>query len=653
MAVSISISIAQNSQSIANNTSNVTVKVIASWNYGSWNGYSKPGWLKIDGTTYNFTSSFNTGQSTSGSQTLFTKPVNISHAANGTKTLSCSASYTSGVSSGTVTASASKVLTTIPRASDLTVADGTLNTAQTLTISEKASAFTHKLYYSCGNANAYILGSSSATSDALSVSWTPPLSLAEQNTTSAAVSIKFTLETYNGSTMIGYKSYTKTFAIPESVVPSMSFTVQDDTGYLAVYGAYVQSKSKIKIDVTAAGVYGSSISAYNIIADGKTYTTDSITTDIIAGSGTLTVNVTVTDSRGRTKTSSQTIQVLAYEPPKITAMKVKRSDSNGESNSTGAYLTVVFSAEVTALNNKNGAGYIVQYKKVSEATYTSVEVTAYTDNYSVVDGQFTFPADTASSYDVQLLLADRFVSVGRSGSGSSASALFSMFKKGLGWAFGKVAELENTLEVNFEALFYKVATFKDKVVFKAETSFQKAVTIKNMVNILIENANGTPRNVMHMTATNNLKIGYDSYAEAEGSTDICGNYINLMALNGLHLNGKPVIQIEKLWTNASPTSSFAAQTLSLSLNSGSIVCIESRYATTNSRTICTFCLVEQMGEIVRLSSSWTVTFSTRMFAVKTTGIEFGDCAVVTFNGSASTSNAILIPIRIFEIKGVI
>ena len=120
MAVSIVIDITQNSQSVANNTTNVTVKVNAKWTGGSYNLLEKSGSCTIDGTKYTFTSPFNTGRTTSGSCNLYTKTLNITHVSDGTKTLYVSASYTSGVSSGTVVASTGVNLTTIPRKSTLT-----------------------------------------------------------------------------------------------------------------------------------------------------------------------------------------------------------------------------------------------------------------------------------------------------------------------------------------------------------------------------------------------------------------------------------------------------------------------------------------------------------------------------------------------------
>ena len=453
MAVSISISIAQNSQSVANNTSNVTVKVTAKWTYGSRNANSKSGWLTIDGTKYTFSSSFNTGQSTSGSKVLYEKTVNVTHSSDGTKTLKCSASYTSGVSSGTVTASASKALTTIPRKSTLSVANGTLGTAQTLTITEKAAAFYHRVSYKCGTAASYIWGSSDTMSSTLSGSWTPPLSLAKQNTTGTSVSATFTLSTWTGSggSLVGSNTYTRTFTIPASVKPSVSIAVSDPTGYATKYGAYVKGKSKIKVVTTPdlTNAQGATIKTYSVSANGSTYTKADITTEVVASTGTLTISSTVKDSRSRTASASTTISAIAYSAPKFTSMAVKRS---GDGNS----LIVTFNSSVSSLNNKNTAVYTIQYKKTTETEYCDpITLSDYTGNYAVSGGTYTFAADSTSSYDVLLTVTDDFGSIDRLATGSSISKLWSIFSKGKGIALGKLAEIADAFEVAWNSYFRK------------------------------------------------------------------------------------------------------------------------------------------------------------------------------------------------------
>ena len=152
MAVSISLAITQNSQSITNNTSSVTVAVTAKWTYGSWNNTGNAtGSITIDGTKYNFTGvTFNAGRKTTGSQVIMTKTATVKHNTDGTKTLSCSAVLVSGVSSGTVTCSGSKKLTTIPRATTPTLSSTSvfMESQVTIGLDRANSSFTHDLAYS-------------------------------------------------------------------------------------------------------------------------------------------------------------------------------------------------------------------------------------------------------------------------------------------------------------------------------------------------------------------------------------------------------------------------------------------------------------------------------------------------------------------------
>lgn len=447
MAVSISIAITQNSQSIDDNTSNVTVKVNASWTYGSYNKLDKPGYLIIDGTKYTFETPFNTGQTTSGSGTIFTKTVNVSHNSDGAKTLACSASYTSGVSSGTVTTSASKVLTTISRKSTLTVSNGTLGTAQTLTVTRKSSSFTHTITYVCGTASGTIATKSSSTS----ISFTPPLSLASQNTTGTNVSIKYTITTYNGSTSIGSNVYTKSCTIPASVKPSCTVSVSDSTGLAGKYGAYVKGMSKLKIVVTPTTSYGSAIASYKVTANGATYTAASFTTGVLKSSGTLEVDATVTDKRGRSGSATQSITAIEYTPPIIIKLAVHRCNEDGTENIQGEFVKAAFSAAVTALNNQNTALYTLKYKASSEADFTELTLDELSGNYTVTDHEYIFPADSSSSYEVELTVSDNHNSTTRSTAASTGFALMHFGADGRSLGLGKLAE--NPLDIGLDTRF--------------------------------------------------------------------------------------------------------------------------------------------------------------------------------------------------------
>lgn len=457
MAVSISLSITQNSQNITNNTSNVTVKVTAHWTGGSYNhvvnaaGVAQAkGWVKIDGTSYDFDSTFNDSKTQTGSKVVCTKTVNVTHASDGKKTLNCSASYSTGVASGTVTASASKVLTTIPRKSTLAASNGTLGVQQKLTVTRQATSFTHTITYKCGTATGTICTKSSSES----INWTPPMDLAKQNTSGTSVSITFTITTYSGSTSVGSNTKTISCSIPADVKPTCVVAVTDPTGVYDQYNAYVQGLSKFKVTVTPTTAYNSAIGTYKTTANGKTYTDSSFTTDLLASSGNLKVSATVTDKRGRSGSDSETITVLPYSKPSIIRLSVRRCNADGTVNEEGECVQVSFSATVSSINGRNSASYILKYKRSTEDTFTEIELDEYADIFNVTDGSCQFDADTGSSYNVELDVIDNHGNVARATTASTAYVLMHWNTAGDGMGIGKVSEMSGVLDIGMKTRLY-------------------------------------------------------------------------------------------------------------------------------------------------------------------------------------------------------
>lgn len=445
MGVSISISsITQNSQSIANNTSNVTVKLTAKWTYGTYNHYGYAnGYLIIDGTKYTFSNVIiNPNRTTSGSQTLITKTVDVKHGDDGTKTLSCSASFNTDLdSTGILTTSATKTLTTIPRKSTLSVGNGTLGTAQTLTVTRKSSSFTHTITAKCGSASATVCTKSSNTS----VSFTPPLTWASQNTTGISVSVAYTITTYTGNTNVGSNSYTKTCSIPASVKPSCTISVTDPTGYKDKYGAYIKGYSKFKITVTPTMSYSSPIASYKVVANGSTYTKANSTTAVLKSSGTLSINATVTDKRGRTSTAATaTASVLDYAKPKISKLSVGRCNADGTANDQGESVKVSYGYSISSLNNQNSSTCVLQYKKASDSEYITPS------DFDASAGSYIFEADTGSSYDVLMTVTDNLSTTTKTTSVSTAFTIMHWKASGYGMAIGKISELDNVFDIGMQ-----------------------------------------------------------------------------------------------------------------------------------------------------------------------------------------------------------
>ena len=441
MAVTLSLSIVQNSQSTANNTSNVTVSATAKWTYGSYNATGQcTGTLTIDGTDYDFSGiTFNTGKTTSGSEVVMTKTVNVKHNDDGTKKLSCSAEFVTGVSSGTVTASASKTLTTIARASQPTVSSSSVDmgSAVTITTNRASSSFTHDLAYSFAGGSYVTI----RTGVGASYSWTTPdLASKIPNATSGTVTIRCI--TKNGSTTVGTKTVTMTLKVPTTVVPTISAvaTVEDTSGLAAQFGAYVKTKSTIKTTITAAGAKGSTIKSYSTTFNGKTYTGSSWTSSAVTASGSLSLVTTVTDSRGRTAKKTTTITVLDYAKPSINALEVYRVNATGAADQDGIYIAVRYKYGVTSLNSKNTADMVVQYKQSTATEWSNLLTgTAMSADTAALPTSPTFSTDY--QYDVRMTVTDWF---GESDTWTtqlqSGAVILDISADGLGISFGKTCE---------------------------------------------------------------------------------------------------------------------------------------------------------------------------------------------------------------------
>ena len=149
--------------------------------------------------------------------------------------------------------------------------------------------------------------------------------------------------------------------IPAIAKPSVAVEVDDATGHLDTYGAFVQGWSKLKITASPSLSYNSPIKAYEITADGKTYTTSPVTTEPVQSSGTLKITAKVTDARSRTSEPGSTdILVLKYSKPSVNVIAY-RCNSSGTADAEGAYMKIGFTTTIANLNGKNRATYTIKY----------------------------------------------------------------------------------------------------------------------------------------------------------------------------------------------------------------------------------------------------------------------------------------------------
>lgn len=414
MAWETRILVTENWQDLQNAYTNVTFTFQArrtDYSVNSWNNYGQAYWQIAAGGSssgnnyFNFT--WNYGQNEWF--TIASWTTSIKHNSDGTYSSYAEALCYTGLDNiGTLTARTNYTLTTIPRESSISSITGdTIGSNITVNISRQSSSFTHQVWWRInGTGNWTSLGTNFGTS----CTFTLPMSVCNSVTQSTTCTLNIAIRAISGGSYVGGEVWSsKTVNVPSSVVPSFSsIGVSEAVSSVASLGIYVQSKSKLNLSINgASGSYGSWITAYSISVDGQNIYAASGTTNVINGSGNLTITARITDSRGRQASKTTTINVKAYSAPRLTSYSATRQ-------STPTNVSVVASGSITSLLNgstqKNSLTYVVKYKQSSASSYTSVTVKSGGLSFSNLSRTLT-NIDSTKSYDIQLVLSDYFSSV--------------------------------------------------------------------------------------------------------------------------------------------------------------------------------------------------------------------------------------------------
>lgn len=341
-------------------------------------------------------------------------------------------------------------LYTIPRKSSASMGAATMGSASTISITRASSSFTHTLTYAFGSASGTISTKTSATS----VSWTPPLTLANQVPNSTSGTVAITCYTYNGSTLIGSTTCTATLSVPASVKPSFTSLMASrvDGSVPSSWGIYVQGKSKATISIGGAtGSYGSTISAYSITGGGYSSTSSSFTTGFLTSTGTITFTGKVMDSRGRWSAErTVSIYVVAYSPPTASGYSVQRCNSSGTVTANGTYGKGQVTFAYSSCSSKNTVTTKTYYKRSSASSYTDASK-SFTSGTAFVFGGGNLSVDY--TYDIKFEITDAFGTVSVVLTLSTAAVLMDFKAGGTGIGIGKVSETDNLLDCAFNAKF--------------------------------------------------------------------------------------------------------------------------------------------------------------------------------------------------------
>ena len=463
-------SFTENSTNVANNTSNVTCKATFSSGNGNWST-SYPSTLTIywhdNRENYNrqvASISFagmpaNTSKTASGT-------INVTHNDDGKLSGYAYAKFTKGstttswaCNSGGVTTN-NTALTTIARASQPSINTCPNNTpdfniGDTIKIhmNRKSTAFTHTVTLYFGNYS-YQIATGVTDNCTLNTS-TIANNLYQQIPNANVGEGNITVQTYNGSTLIGSK-YCLFYAHVVNSNPTFNKAYLDtNSATTAITGnnqQIIRNNSTLRVNITNAEAKNyATLSRATVQINGATYTATLSGSSATFNIGVLNVSdninaiVSVVDSRGITTSQNLPITILNWELPTAIINLQRENNFYSETN-------INVNAEYSSLDSKNTITIKVRYKKVSDTTYSS-----YTNLQDDVTRQFTL--DNNYEWNIQVLLQDKLGSTTYNLvlSRGIPIAFFDRLKRSLG--INCFPEDSESLEVDGENILTRIAGY--------------------------------------------------------------------------------------------------------------------------------------------------------------------------------------------------
>jgi hypothetical protein len=296
--------------------------------------------------------------------------------------------------------------------------------------------------------------------------------------------LRFTFRTYSDSGYssqigdAGYKEISLSIPNISATQPTATMTLSPVTALASPFNTlYIKGRTKVDANFTnGAGKYGASIKSYTMSVNGKSYGSP-YTSEYLTTEGSVTVTGTIKDSRGYSRTYTQTITVIPYTNPRITPASAEdeiicaRCDADGNLNDSGTYLKIKakrnYSKVVSDGVQKNFCSIRYRYKAEGGSYSSWVTILATNSASDEVDtgallGGALLPT---SSYVVQVGVVD---TIGEADTTTVSIPTDKIFWHRAGsinsFGFGKYAEEENTFDIAEDI----TTKFRGKVSFAGE-----------------------------------------------------------------------------------------------------------------------------------------------------------------------------------------
>lgn len=422
----------------------------------TWNG-EKTAYYQVTTTSQNNGTQtgnkykFSIGSSTgSGDKTFNVTLGPFDHNADGTLNDVSISVYVQITSNTHTTKTKSQAMATIPRASTIqSITSGTTDFAPTLTWTPYSSTFKYIIRY--------LYGSWTYQTDWITPNSTNPQTFNSYTITSASIgpyipnstsaTIVASLYTYTSDGhLVGSSDANFVVTLNANVKPIInSRTLTENGSTPSAWNTYVKSKSKVRVQTNASGIYGSTITSIVTTLDGYTYSGGDITSNFLNTSGSLACVTTITDSRGRQASVSTTISVQDYYSPTFNIVQVQRCDVNGNADDSGNYAYFYFKGSVATCNGNNKGTYKIKYKVHSASTYTEKTIASNvqaldTSGFITDNNNNKVQFDATLTYDFIYTITDQWNTSPFNKTLETGFDLINFNASGKALAFGKYSE---------------------------------------------------------------------------------------------------------------------------------------------------------------------------------------------------------------------
>lgn len=165
-------------------------------------------------------------------------------------------------------------------------------------------------------------------------------------------------ETYNDTEFIAARRKYVTLTVPSTQMPAITNVSIEDTVTLP-WSIYLEKASRLKIVPTATFKYGAYLKSIEV--NGQTANGKEITLAPFDTHGSITLNITVTDSRGMKATTTRAVSVVEYFLPTVT----------GEATKDGSF-SIAASGTFASCGGNNKAYVTVKFRRVGTSNWTTI-----------------------------------------------------------------------------------------------------------------------------------------------------------------------------------------------------------------------------------------------------------------------------------------